>query len=137
MVYEGVKFYGPYLNKYNRKFLVYKNDGKHKSVYYSRYLMECHLGRYLEEWETVDHIDEDFTNDDISNLRVLSRLDNIAPSVKRNHDVEMICPECKVQFTIPGNKLADVIHNSKQGKAISKMVKCHKSTVFLFLTLNL
>lgn len=96
---------------------MYKLDGKHKSLSYPKYLMECHLGRYLEEWETVDHIDEDFTNDDINNLRVISRLDNIARSVKRNHDVEMVCPECEVKFTIPGNKLNDVKHNSKKGKS--------------------
>ena len=98
MVYDGIKFYGPYLRKDGRKHLVYKLDGKHKSLSYPKYLMECHLGRYLEEWETVDHIDEDFTNDDINNLRVISRLDNIARSVKRNHDVEMVCPECDVKF---------------------------------------
>ena len=39
--------------------------------------MENHLGRLLEDWETVDHIDNDETNDEISNLQILSLQDNI------------------------------------------------------------
>lgn len=117
MVYDGIKFYGPYLRKDGRKHLVYKLDGKHKSLSYPKYLMECHLDRYLEDWETVDHIDEDFTNDDINNLRVISRLDNIARSVKRNHDLKMICPECNKDFIVSGNKINNVNSNSKKGKA--------------------
>ena len=116
-VYEGIKFYGPYLRKDGRKHLVYKLDGKHKSLSYPKYLMECHLGRYLEEWETVDHIDEDFTNDDINNLRVISRLDNILRSAIRNHDVEMVCPECDDKFLIKGSKISKIRANSKSGKS--------------------
>lgn len=38
----------------------------------ARKIMENHLGRKLDRLEYVHHIDEDFTNNDIENLEVLS-----------------------------------------------------------------
>jgi Response regulator containing a CheY-like receiver domain and an HTH DNA-binding domain len=40
----------------------------------ARRVVEKHLGRKLDQFEYVHHIDEDFTNNDISNLEVLSPL---------------------------------------------------------------
>lgn len=37
-----------------------------------RYVMEQHIGRYLEPTEVVHHIDENANNNDISNLRLYS-----------------------------------------------------------------
>lgn len=45
-------------------------DGK--QIREHRYLMEQHLGRKLESWEHVHHIDGNHLNNDISNLQVLS-----------------------------------------------------------------
>lgn len=60
-------------NKENRKTLILYNSPKDRSsTQYARYLMAVESGRYLEDKEEVDHIDEDKTNDDISNLRVIS-----------------------------------------------------------------
>lgn len=71
-----IKVYGPYKRKDGRKHIV-KYDGKSKVTQsYPRYLMEQHLGRELLPEQTVDHIDEDFTNDDLSNLRLISREEN-------------------------------------------------------------
>lgn len=49
-------------------------DGK--SVREHRWLMEQHLGRKLESWEQVHHIDGNHLNNDISNLEVLSNADH-------------------------------------------------------------
>lgn len=37
-----------------------------------RYVMEKHIGRKLEVWEDVHHIDENKQNNDISNLRIIA-----------------------------------------------------------------
>lgn len=53
------------------------NSGEKKCTSYARYLMAVKLGRYMTEDETVDHVDNDKTNDIIENLQVLSLGDNI------------------------------------------------------------
>ena len=74
---EVVELYGPYLRKDSRKhFVVIYSDGSKGSLSYPRWLMEQHLGRQLEDWEHVDHIDNDKTNDDISNLQLLTVQEN-------------------------------------------------------------
>lgn len=53
------------------------HDGdKRSTILYSRYLMEKKMGRELSYDETVDHVDEDPTNDSIENLQVISRSEN-------------------------------------------------------------
>ena len=51
---------------------LYNSDTDRTTISYSRYLMSCHIGRYLNEDEEVDHIDRNKANDDISNLQILS-----------------------------------------------------------------
>ena len=41
-----------------------------------RWIMEQELGRKLESWEHVHHIDGDHSNNDIENLEVLSNADH-------------------------------------------------------------
>lgn len=109
---------GPYIHstgilKGRRYVNIIYDDGSKTSMLYSRYLMEQHLGRELTFDETVDHIDEDKTNDDLSNLQVLSRSDNIVKS-KVTEWFHFDCPVCGS----PTKKLArQVRHNKKQGKA--------------------
>lgn len=53
------------------------NDGTKHCTVYARYLMAVHRGSYLSDNETVDHIDESKSNDNIENLQVLSRAENL------------------------------------------------------------
>lgn len=41
----------------------------------ARYLMEQQIGRYLESYEQVHHIDGDQENDDMTNLRIITTID--------------------------------------------------------------
>lgn len=51
---------------------LYNSDTERTTISYARYLMSCHIGRYLTEDEEVDHVDRDRTNDELSNLQILS-----------------------------------------------------------------
>lgn len=47
-----------------------------KWVYQHRYIMEKHIGRKLESWEHVHHIDGDKTNNELDNLELLESSDH-------------------------------------------------------------
>lgn len=84
---------------------------------YSRFLMQEALGRELTYDETVDHIDEDFTNDSLENLAILTRAENAAKSVRLRRVVEWYefqCPQCG---SFAKKEARKVRHNRKQGKA--------------------
>lgn len=70
------------INKDNRRTLLLANGKQRSSTQYARYLLAVKLGRFLTQTETVDHIDGDKTNDDINNLQILSRKENIRKSQK-------------------------------------------------------
>lgn len=111
-----MKMYGPYLRKDGRKHVVILHeDGTKQTKSWPRVLMEQHLGRELLPEETVDHIDNDFSNDAIENLQVLSRVENIQKEHKRNPRkiYEFNCPECGDFST---KYLNEVLHNRKLGK---------------------
>lgn len=48
------------------------NPGKRTTISYARYLMSLRLGRLLDKYEHVDHIDNDKSNDSIENLQILT-----------------------------------------------------------------
>lgn len=58
--------------------------------------MEQHLGRQLEDWETVDHINNDKTDDRIENLQILSLSENAKKqaALKQAELYYFFCPCC-------------------------------------------
>ena len=93
---------------------------KRKTVSYPKYLMEQHLGRELTDDETVDHIDEDHTNDDISNLRILTRAKNAARSAPKMVIVNGTCAWCGVTFTLTREQMTAQRRNNDAGPFCSK-----------------
>ena len=89
-----MKVYGPYTRKDGRQHVVLVEGKKKTSMSYPKFLMEKHLGRKLEESETVDHKDRDITNNDLSNLQVLTRKAHIEEDVTRVRRVEGVCVWC-------------------------------------------
>lgn len=88
-------------------------DGKRKGMLYARYIWEMHNNRELPEGFTIDHIDEDKTNDSIENLQILSLIDNMRKNVevrtKRgelNIMLKLICPICGKVFDFPKRNLS-------------------------------
>lgn len=107
MVYENCKLYGPYLSKKDNRLrcVIIFNDGHRKTVSYPKYLMEVHLGRYLEENETVDHIDGNPLNNNVDNLQILDRKIHCYDDALRNNDIIVECAYCGKVFSIKGNKV--------------------------------
>lgn len=108
------KVYGPYLRPDGRKHVILiHEDRSRRTVSYPKYLLEQHLGRKLNEPETCDHINGDFTDDRIENLRVLSRPEQAAQAQPPAKMFTFICPICEEEAT----KFArDVRSNLKKGK---------------------
>jgi hypothetical protein len=100
MVYQNCKIYGPYKRKDGRKHVcVIFSNGSRKTVSYPKYLMEVHLDRYLKDDETVDHIDRDFTNDAIANLRIVDRKQHAIDDARRvTRLVSASCVWCKKEM---------------------------------------
>lgn len=112
-----MKIYGPYTRKDKRQHIVIVHtDGTKQTQSYPRYLMEQYLGRSLTSAETVDHIDNDKTNNDITNLQILTREENSAKAMSENPRkvYKFACPVCgadSIKF------LNYVKNNWRKGKA--------------------
>lgn len=108
MMYEGYKVYGPYLNKKDNRLrcVLVSPDGDKKTISYPKYIMEIHLGRYLDADETIDHIDGNPLNNAIENLQVLNRREHCYNDVYRNADIEVTCKMCSKKFTIGGSTIS-------------------------------
>lgn len=107
MVYENCKFYGPYSSSKDGRLrcVLRHSDGHKQTVSYPKYLMEVHLDRYLDVDETIDHIDGNFLNNDLSNLQVIDRKQHSYNDVLRNKDVVVKCQYCGKEFKIEGSAL--------------------------------
>ena len=106
---EYDKVYGPYNRSDGRKHIIlritgYKNSPT-KTISYPKALLEIKLGRILEDNETADHEDENFTNNNINNLQQLSRADNSAKAMSvsnRKEKIEIcVCLWCNSKFERP------------------------------------
>ena len=118
MIYnkEIKKVHGPYKRKDGRKHvIVVFIDNTKKTISYPKYLLEQHLGRELDpDLETVDHIDRDFTNDELSNLQIKERVEHCMEDVTRVELIEIKCPIC---LKIVKKDAGQLAHNKKLGKA--------------------
>ena len=92
-----MKVYGPYIRKDLRQHVVIMHDdGTKQTKSYPKYLVEQYLGRALLDNETVDHIDNNKTNNDITNLQILTRQANAAKAMalRPRQVYKFVCPVC-------------------------------------------
>ena len=59
--------------------------GENKGRPHHRVVMESHIGRKLETWEHVHHKDGNRTNNDISNLELMSASEHMSHHAKENY----------------------------------------------------
>jgi hypothetical protein len=107
--------YGPYTRKDGRKHVVHYDGHTRRTQSYPRYLMENYLGRVLNDWEHVDHINDDFTDDRIENLQILLQAENNRKSTKPAETMWFTCSVCQGKFDIPARQFRQ--NQIVQGKA--------------------
>lgn len=97
---------GPYTRRDGRQHIVLNDSmkskgekGKTKTISYPKALMEVFLGRRLEENETVDHVDGNFSNNAPENLQVLDRKTHTVKDALRVRTNDLVCPICGTTFT--------------------------------------
>jgi hypothetical protein len=107
-LYPKVKaVYGPYTRKQDGRAIVILYDGdKRTAKLLAKIRLEIKLNRCLSRDETVDHKDDDITNDTEDNLQLLSRVENAKKSAKRNGPVQAKCRWCEKVFTLTKHQYA-------------------------------
>lgn len=125
----------------------YNSNCHYQITTYPRYLMEVHLGRFLEKDEKVYHIDKNRLNFNIDNLEV-RKIGDTRPTKKvvkkpppksKPVMVELTCSHCKQPFTKDARFLSASATNrfcckgcqhafvSKFGKACSNVFRSSNS----------
>lgn len=99
------KVLGPYIRKDGRKHIVLNDESKSRgdkrktrTISYPKALIEVSMSRRLAINETVDHVNRDFTDDTIANLRVIDRSLHVSLDAMRISVREICCPECASVF---------------------------------------
>lgn len=96
---------GPYYRSDGRQHVVLNSSsvskgttGKTKTISYPKALKEIELNRRLDDGETIDHHDRDFTNNDLNNLKVKTLAAHASEDARRVTVEKVICPECLSTF---------------------------------------
>jgi len=111
------KVYGPYTRRDGRQVVIIRTNGSSRTVSYPKFLIERELGRKLNDDETVHHIDGDFSNNSIENLRVLARSRHSGFHAKKMEPVRQKCIWCGSEFVLTGKKISDRKSSQARGKA--------------------
>ena len=108
---------GLYLRKDRRLMCTVKtSDGKKTSVSFPKALMELYLGYLLDKDYTIDHIDMNPLNNNLSNLNIVNRKEHCKLDVLRNKDVELKCFLCGKTFIKKGSMLNNIQRKDKKGQ---------------------
>lgn len=117
-----MKVHGPYRRRDGRQIvIVVELNGKRRTVSYPKWIMECQLGRPLDpNLETVDHIDSNFENNELSNLRVVPRDQHSADDTRRVKPVKFTCAWCDKEFERSPRLIRDKAKKNKAGPFCSR-----------------
>lgn len=111
------------------------NIKERTTIAYARYVMSVHLKRFLTIEEHVDHIDENKSNDLITNLQILSKQENKLKSEKhlaqlRPKITKLSCSNCGNIFEYPTRNYKFNLHRgqinfycTRQCVSISQRIK--------------
>lgn len=113
-----MKTYGPYERKDGRKHVIHYDGRTRKTQSYPRYLMEQKLQRKMLDTEEVDHKDDNFKNDDIENLQILTPKNNRIKEITREERkakwTSHKCPICSESFS---KRKRESSRNTRENKA--------------------
>lgn len=119
-----MKVYGPYTRKDGRQHvIIIHDDGRRQTMSYPKYLKEQELGVSLAKDEIVHHDDEDFTNNELSNLKVLDRVNHAKLHNPATYH-KVICNSCQRKFELTTTeyrkRLAKCIQRQSKGMFCSR-----------------
>lgn len=81
---------------------LFNSNKDRTTIAYAKYLMSVHLGHEIPEGYEVDHIDDDSTNDEISNLQLLTEEEHLLKTTKSLSTgrtmIKLVCPVCGNEF---------------------------------------
>lgn len=113
--------YGPYNCKQDdrKRVVIIFMDGTRTTKSYSRFQYESIYGE-IPDWLDVDHIDEDATNDSLTNYQLLTKEENKkkhldAHPEKQKKMLDLICALCDVSFQREERRIKQ--NQRSQGKA--------------------
>lgn len=109
--YDTVR--GPFVGKDGRKRLSLYATGplaltraKPKFLSYPKAVFEAYHGYRIKENETIDHIDRNFNNNEISNLQVLDRSTHCRLDNPHRNPVFTNCAWCNKRFELSRDQLS-------------------------------
>jgi hypothetical protein len=119
---DNFTIYGPYAKGDGRKIvIVIDRNGVRRTVSYPKWIMECQIGRQLDrDLETIDHIDSDFNNNDLANLRIIPRDEHSADDTRRVEPVKFKCAWCNGEFERSPRLIRDKAKKNKAGPFCSR-----------------
>ena len=84
-------------------YMVIFDEKTKRMVQLHRVVMEKYLGRKLETWEVIHHLDGNKTNNELSNLSIT--VQNVHGKTTRSGKMNNVrCPHCQKEFKIEGYK---------------------------------
>lgn len=119
---DNFKIFGPYRRKDSRQIvIVVDRKGKRRTVSYPKWIMECQLGRPLDkDLETIDHMDSNFENNELDNLRIVPRNEHSGDDTRRVKYVKFNCAWCDEQFERSPRLVRDKARKNKAGPFCSR-----------------
>jgi hypothetical protein len=112
-IYKGWKIYGPYQSKDDLRRRIVAYDGTSRvTISYSKFWIECILGKELNKNEEVHHINGIEFDDRLENYQIVNGTQH-----RKEHQVLLeyfICPTCDNPFELSGLKLSNHVRNKKR-----------------------
>lgn len=106
------KVYGPYTRNDRRQHVVVVySDLSKQTISYPKYLVEKEIGRTLNDNEEVHHLNNNFTDNRIENLKVVLKSEHMSYHAKYTDNIDAVCMNCRVSFKLTPKQQASRYKN--------------------------
>lgn len=105
---------------------VYVRETK-KTISYPKYLMQKELGRDLSPNEEVHHVDKNPLNNDVANLKVMSKGEHARDHMTKFFDTVTVCGWCGREFLWTGRQQQMFYSNRRNHERTAEKPFCSRS----------